>query len=243
MKIKRMLLVLAVGLSVVLSALYASDTVPEGTLTVTVTPGAYWKTERGPQFAVWVEKADGTYVTTLYVTQRAAKKNWLFAPKDGRPESLPVWYHAVGSRPVTMEAVQDKTKTDAVTSATPGASDAVRYSVRLPSCEQYVVKIEVNHSFDYNESWPKKAKKGSAQYSGVNGQPSVVYRGTLDTQSPEKGTGDAAAQIQPVIPTVLVPAGTGSVTGRDGELHNDLAGLTTALQIITKAEASWSSAE
>jgi anti-sigma factor RsiW len=221
-------------LAVCTAAVYASDP-QKGTLTVTVTPGAYWKTERGPQFAVWVEKGDGTYVTTLFVTQRAAKQNWLFAPKDGRPESLPVWYHAVDSRPVTVTALQDKTNTDAVTSATPGAAGAIRYPVRLPSGERYVVKIEVNHSFDYNESWPKKAQKGSSLYSGVNGQPSVVYECTLDTTVSVKGNGRIQA--------VLVPAGTGSVTGRDGKIHDDLAGLTTALQIIGKAEASWNSAE
>ncbi|MCK9169107.1 MAG: DUF2271 domain-containing protein [Treponema sp.] len=237
MKIKHMICMIITCILCCAPFLYASEAAADGTLTVTVTPGAYWKTERGPQFAVWVEKDDGTYVTTLYVTQRAAKKNWLFAPKDGRPESLPVWYHAVGSRPVTMVAAQDKTEADAVTSATPGASNDVRYSVRLPAGEQYVVKIEVNHSFDYNESWPKKAKKGSAVYSGVNGQPSVVYVCTLDTRSVGNVT------EHPVVQSTFAAAGTGSVTGRDGELHHDLAGLTTALRIITKAEASWSSAE
>jgi len=232
MKNKRITTALIAGLLFCSAALYAAEAAADGTLTVTVTPGTYWKTERGPQFAVWVEKADGTYITTLYVTQRAAKKNWMFAPKDGRPESLPVWYHAVGSSPVTMAAAQDKTEADAVTSATPGASDAVRYSVRLPAGEQYVVKMELNHSFDYNESWPKKAKKGSAQYSGVNGQPSVVYEGTIDTSV----TGTAQ---QHDVQIKLEPAGTGSVTGQDGTLHNDLAGLTTALQIVDKVEASW----
>jgi hypothetical protein len=232
MKNKRITTTLIAGLLCCSAALYASEAAVDGTLTVTVTPGTYWKTERGPQFAVWIEKADGTYVTTLYVTQRAAKKNWLFAPRVGRPESLPVWYHAVGSSPVTMAAAQDKTEADVVTSATPGASDAIRYSARLPAGEQYVVKIELNHSFDYNESWPKKAKKGSIPYSGVNGQPSVVYEGAVYTSV--TGT----AQEHDVL-VKLEPAGTGAVTGQDGNLHNELAKLTTALQIVDKVEASW----
>jgi hypothetical protein len=221
------------ALFVCTTALCAAQPVSQGELTVSITPGAYWKTERNPQFAVWVEKADGTYVTTLYVTQRAAKKNWLFSPKGGRPESLPVWYHAVNSAVVVVKTQSPKTDTDVLTSATPGASDKVQKSVQLPTGEVYIVKVEVNHSFDYNESWPKKAKKGSAQYSGVNGQPSVVYAGTLDTKTtatPEHGA----------VKIVLEPAGTGAIDGSDGNLHDNLANLTTALQIIAGAEASWS---
>ena len=237
MKIKHMISTIVFGLLVCSAGLYASEPAKEGTLSVTITPGASWKTERDPQFAVWVEKADGTYVTTLYVTQRAAKKNWLFAPKGGRPESLPVWYHAVGSASVVAKAQPDQSDTDALTSATPGAAGDVRKSARLSAGEVYVVKVEVNHSFDYNESWPKKAKKGSAQYSGVNGQPSVVYAGTLDMRSAGSGTNYADVR------TALVPAGTGAVDGRDGNLHDDLGKLTTALQIVGKAEAAWSTAE
>jgi hypothetical protein len=214
------------------AALFAVQPVSEGELTVSITPGAYWKTERDPQFAVWVEKADGTYVTTLYVTQRAAKKNWLFSPKGGRPESLPVWYHAVNSAAIVMKAAPAGTAADAVTSATPGASSSIQKSVRLSAGGVYIVKIEVNHSFDYNEFWPKNAKKSSTQYSGVNGQPSVVYAGTLDTST-----------AAPAVKTILKPAGTGAVDGSDGNLHDNLAHLTTALQIIAEAVASWSSAE
>jgi hypothetical protein len=226
---------IVMGLLVCTAALFAAQPVSEGELTVSITPGACWKTERDPQFAVWIEKADGTYVTTLYVTQRAAKKNWLFAPKGGRPESLPVWYHAVNRTAVVVKAQSPKTDTDVLTSATPGASDKVQKSVQLPAGEVYIVKVEVNHSFDYNESWPKKAKKGSAQYSGVNGQPSVVYTGTLDTKT--------AASEHGAVKTVLKPAGTGAVDGSDGNLHNDLAQLTTALQIIAETGVSWSRAE
>jgi hypothetical protein len=239
MKKNRIAAAIIAGLLFCSAALYASDSETKGTLTVTITPGACWKTDRNPQFAVWVETAGGTYVTTLFVTQRAAKKNWLFAPKDGRPESLPVWYHAVGSRPVTMVAAPDKLKTDAVTSATPGTADAMQYGVLLPAGKKYIIKVEVNHSFDYNESWPKKAEKGSVQYSGVNGQPSVVYEGTLDTQPVDRGENPAVSQGKDLLRAVLVPAGTGAVTGGDGNLHNELAKLTTALQIVDTVEASW----
>jgi len=243
MKNKRIIPAVIAGLFVCAAALYASDSKTTGTLTVSITPGKYWKTKRGPQFAVWIEETDGTYVATLYVTQRAAEKNWLFAPGAGRPESLPVWYHAAGSRPVSMTPEQDKPGTDAVTSATPVTSDAIAYSVRLYAGEVYVVKVEVNHSFDYNASWPEKAKKNSTRYSGVNGQPSVVYAATVNTRLRETETDDAAAPEHNGIRTELIPAGTGSVTGSDGALHNDLGLLTTALQIIAKAEACWSPAE
>ena len=43
-----------------------------------------------PQVAVWVEKPDGTYVDTLFVTSKAGSGKWKQAPEAGRPEALPV---------------------------------------------------------------------------------------------------------------------------------------------------------
>lgn len=63
-------------------------------ISVKVTPGENWKEKREPQVAVWLEDEEGNYIRTLYVTERASHKSWIFSPKKGRPESLPVWYGA-----------------------------------------------------------------------------------------------------------------------------------------------------
>jgi len=80
----------------------------------------------------------------------------------------------------------------------------------------------VNASYDYNETWPKEAKEGDANYSGVNGQPSLIYEAFFIAG--ESGT------------VILQTAGQGSVDGSSGEITRNLDGLTTALTIIKSAE-------
>jgi hypothetical protein len=43
-----------------------------------------------PQVAVWVEKSNGTYVDTVFVTFKVQSGKWSLAPEAGRPEALPV---------------------------------------------------------------------------------------------------------------------------------------------------------
>lgn len=125
-------------------------------LTVSVGAGKNWKQKMNPQCGIWLEDADGEFVRTLFVTTRASRKNWIFGPKEGRPESLPVWYGADGKQ-------EDF---DAVTRATPKGGMIFTFSVE--DDKDYLIKAEFNNSFDYNEAYTKKN-------SGVNGQPSVVY--------------------------------------------------------------------
>lgn len=198
----------------------------QGKLELTLEPGAsfaqrmWWfvfPMKKGPQIAAWVETADGRFVQTLFVTRRAGKGDWMGAPKAGRPESLPVFYHAAA----------DRDGMDALSSATPkGAVEASPGSISLERGARYLVFVEVNHSFDYNESWPDKLPAGDPRYSGVNGQPSLVYRAEF-TAGPEAAT------------MALSPLGAGSVDGRDGEVRPGTKGLTSALGILSAVGASW----
>lgn len=185
------------------------------TVTVSISPGKNWKMKRAPQAAVWIEKTDGTFCKTLFVTSRAAQKSWIFAPKEGRPESLPVWYAATGFTP---KKNTQNTNLDAVTSATPGEGTIIQQPFNFQNGEAYIIKAEFNHSFDYNNFWPKKAKRTDKNYSGVNGQPSIIYSAAL---VPEQG------EIE------LKPAGTGSILGKDGTIHAELNTLSTAAEIIS----------
>lgn len=184
------------------------------TISVQVSAGKNWTMKRSPQCAIWIEKSDGTFCQTLYVTSRAAKKSWIFAPKEGRPESLPVWFARSEATSATNKKSSD---IDAITSATPKGSLSVQQQFNYEEDTTYVIKAEFNHSFDYNTNWPKEAKKTESNYSGVNGQPSIIYTGTL----PQSG------EIE------LTIEGTGNVTTKDKKIYNELEKLTTAKEIVS----------
>jgi hypothetical protein len=159
-----------------------------------------------PQIACWIETPDGRYAGTIYVTAKAAKKKWFGAPSAGRPEALPVWYHAR----------QQGSTADAMSSATPAGT--VQMQSPLPTgltAGTYVLRLEINSSYDYNERY-------THANSGVNGQPSVVYSGQIAV-----GRGEAQADLAPI--------GTGSVDGSDGNIRLGLEGITTALQMLQSA--------
>jgi hypothetical protein len=160
-----------------------------------------------PQVACWIESTDGTFVDTLYVTTKGARGKYVAAPSAGRPEALPVWEHRHSA---------DRVAIDGVSSATPASASVHDASPRasLPD-GRYNVFLEVNRSYDYNARY-------TTANSGVNGQPSLVYKAEIDVG---KGPVDAA----------FVPVGTGSPDGSDGGIRGNLDGITTALTLLSKA--------
>jgi hypothetical protein len=164
-----------------------------------------------PQIACWIETLEGEYIDTIYITSKGAKKNFFSAPAAGRPEALPVWYHLQQAKP---------TNTDAVTSAT-SANSAEHISQSFDQLKpgKYIVLLEVNRSYDYNDQYTKAN-------SGVNGQPSLIYRAEIIV-------GDASATSE------LVPFGVGSADGSDGNIRPGLDGITTALKLIDKADIEY----
>ena len=193
-------------------------------ISVMVTPGKNWKEKREPQVAVWLEDEEGNYIRTLYVTERASHKSWIFSPKEGRPESLPVWYGASkdgstsdkeSASPATASAPANPSaplsrSLDAVTGATPKSALTLTAQIEDRAC---IIKAEFNNSFDYNDFYTKKN-------SGVNGQPSVVYTAKIPA--------DLAAGQE----ITLDFAGTGSLTGEDSAISKNTQNLTTAKEIV-----------
>lgn len=89
---------------------------------------------------------------------------------------------------------------------------------------KFVVKIEINHSTDFNEAFPKSAKDEEANYSGGkegSGQPAIVYAANVDLSSGEKSF---EANLM----------GHSSPDGSSGEVNKDTSGLTTALHIVKR---------
>ncbi len=202
-----------VAMMTVLAAAFAQEVI------VSVGAGGHWKAKSTPQCVVWLEDAAGNFIRTLYVTNRAGKRSWLFGPKEGRPESLPVWYHASkhqgAAKADASGAVAASEKLDAVTSATPKGGFVFTTETGGKACR---IRAEFNTSFDYNDTYTKKN-------SGVNGQPSVVYGADI----PE---GFASGEIS------LSLLGTGSLDGSDGEIHSGTPGLTTAPEIVKSIEVT-----
>ena len=183
------------------------------------------KTKNPPQIAIWAEDTAGHYLSTIYVTHKAATASWQFAGGNRRKEALPHWGHArgicyadgiylpTGSQPLT----------DGISGATPRGSFDVKLTP-LTTLPRFIVKIEVNHSTDWNSYYPKSAQPGESGYSGGkggSGQPAVVYAAYIDLASGQK-------QFE------ALPVGHSSPDGSNGEITSDLSTLTTALQILKK---------
>jgi hypothetical protein len=128
-----------------------------------------------PQVAVWIETMGGDYVQTIYVTDKGESGKWTMAPKNGRPEALPVWYHV---RQNLLDGISQATAKKETFYESPFLDNLVPGS--------YIIKLETNRSYDYNVAYPKKT-------AGVNGQPSVVYQAEILV-----GSGSQQAEFIPI---------------------------------------------
>lgn len=176
-----------------------------------------------PQIAIWTEDTEGHYLSTVYVTHKIATQSWQASGGNRRKEALPHWCHQRGIKyddglylPTKKSPV-----TDGITGATPKGSFNVKM-VPTGKLKKFIVKIEINHSTDFNEAFPKSAKEGDANYSGGkegSGQPALVYAAEIDLTSGEK---KFIAEL----------IGHSSPDGSDGAITTDISSLTTALNIV-----------
>jgi hypothetical protein len=130
--------------------------IPNG-MELSVEPGEHWQgkmkififsVNMTPQMAAWIENNQGNYISTITVTNRSAKNNWMSAPKEGRPEALPVWNYKIQSNTAQIDSVSAATSK--------GAVDVQINNGLLVKGQEYDVYLEINHSFDYNDTWPEK---------------------------------------------------------------------------------------
>ncbi len=162
-----------------------------------------------PQVAAWIETEDGRFIETIYVTEIAVTEKYRAAPKNGRPEALPIWS---ALRTASADAVSAPTTVGSTVRYGNGAAGKL-------SPGTYVVKLETNRSYDWNGAYTK-------ENSGVNGQPSLLYRAVLRVG----GQRDQAD---------FAPIGTGSVDGSDGKVRLGLGGIDTALQLFSSMKVSY----
>lgn len=210
-----------------------------GCLAVHIEQGSAWKhdfplflgikVKNTPQIAVWTEDMQGNYLSTVYVTEKTATQGWQMAGGCRRKEALPVWSHARGIRydDGLYMPTGEKPLPDGISGATPHGSFTVRLDT-VNGLKKFVVKIEINHSTDFNSYYPKSAKEGDAGYSGGpegSGQPAIVYQANVDLT---KGNTTFEATL----------TGHGSPDGSDGEIYTDISELTSALEIVKRITVS-----
>ena len=178
-----------------------------------------------PQIAIWTEDMEGHYLSTIYVTHKIATQSWQASGGNRRKEALPHWCYQRGIQyedglylPTKKEPL-----TDGITGATPKGSFNVKMSP-TGKLKKFIVKIEINHSTDFNDAYPKSAKEGDANYSGGkegSGQPALVYATEVDLASCKKE-----------LDSSLI--GHSSPDGSNGNITKDTSSLTTALHIVKK---------
>lgn len=185
----------------------------------------FWgiKKKNPPQIAVWIEDMDGNYISTIYVSHKIATQSWQAAGGNRRKEALPHWCHKRGIK--YEDGLYVPTKSNPVADGISGATPQRGFNLKVTPAgglRKFIVKVEVNHSTDFNESWPKSAKEGSSEYSGGkdgSGQPAIVYAAVVDLTSGQR-----------VFTAELM--GHSSPDGTDGEIVGDVSSLTSALSIV-----------
>ncbi|MDR1115312.1 MAG: DUF2271 domain-containing protein [Tannerella sp.] len=204
-------------------------TYKQNDIKVQVTKGDKWlhdfpfllgiKQKNPPQIAIWVEDLTGNYIATIYVSHKIATESWQGGGNNRRKEALPVWCYARGIK--YPDGLYLPTKNQPLVDGISGATPHGSFDVKIRPAgdlKQFVVKIELNHSTDWNDNYPEDAKEGDTNYSGSSGQPAIVYSAEIDLDSSRK-------QYTATI------AGHGSPDGSSGDIYPDTSSLTSALNI------------
>jgi hypothetical protein len=162
-----------------------------------------------PSYVIWLEEKLSGHRKSIFVTRKAGKNAWSFA--KNRPEAIPVWYGVN-----KIEKRQHPFDIDAVSGATP-KDDVVRIYWQVPDTfrdKAVDLYIEANNSFDFNDHYTRK--KGTPGYSGANGQPSLVWKASIDLSQKTP---------QNVSPEII---GHGHLFGENHRLFEDISGITSA---------------
>ncbi len=152
---------------------------------------------------------------------------WDAASKNDRmrPESLPVFLHALGIKSIEGAMVPEASTPllDAYAGAT--LTDNFLLTTRslatLP--EQFRIRFEINQSFDFNTYYSSDRFPDDPVYSGngYSAQPSVIYEVVVDRRD-----------TQPIYLMKLI--GQGHHSGKDGKVNPDISKLTTATQLVDR---------
>lgn len=152
---------------------------------------------------------------------------WDPASKDNRmrPESLPVFLHALGIQSKTghffPEAIPEEM--DGYAGATFMDNFVLASKAKSDLPKQFKLRFEINQSFDFNEYYTSDRFPDDAIYSGdgYSAQPSVIYEVIIDMNNPQ------SIYVMQLI-------GHGHHSGKDGNIYPDVGRLTTAKNIVDR---------
>jgi len=173
-----------------------------------------------PSYVIWLEEKESGYRKSIFVTRKAGKNDWSFAKR--RPEAIPVWYGVN-----KIEKRQSSFDIDAISGATP-TNTMVQICWQIPDDfkgKAVDIYIEANNSFDFNDYYTRK--KGTPGYSGANGQPSLVWKASLDF------TDQSLRDISPQL------IGHGHLFGENHRLFEDISSITTAAKTFQDIRISY----
>lgn len=176
-----------------------------------------------PQIAIWTEDPEGNYLSTIYVTHKIATQSWQSSKGNRRKEALPHWCYQRGMQYEDGLYLPTKKSplTDGISGATPKGSFHIKMEPTT-KLEKFIIKVEINHSTDFNDAYPKSAKEGDTNYSGGkegSGQPALVYAAEINLRTDKK---EYIAEL----------IGHSSPNGSNGNITADVSTLTTALHIV-----------
>jgi hypothetical protein len=168
-----------------------------------------------PQMALWAHDKGTGYAITIFVTEKGAKNKWFNA--KARPDAMPVWY---GINSQKIKSINNNI--DAVSGATPSGEEykllwQIPDSMKEKKIDMY---FEANVAYDYNDYYKKDAIKSSPGYSGVNGQPSLVWKSSIEMYGCKKE----------YIPWIV---GHGHRLGGDYLINKDISNVTTAKTLFS----------
>ncbi|WP_018247356.1 DUF2271 domain-containing protein [Orenia marismortui] len=236
-KSRMKLMALVMILVVLISGIIRAQS--EGRISVEVKPGErykdvtwYWlgifPIKSNPQMAIWLEDEQGNYIDTIYVTESSGKSKWSGGKDIRRPDALPIWSHKRGIKynDGLYMPTKDKPLVDAITGATPKKGFTRKWIIPADiKLKQLVIRLEVNQSIDYNETYKKKLSKNNFNYNDTSGQPSLLWEGEIE--------------IKDGFTTVLKKVGHGHPSGKNGKLFRNLETITTANEIIESIEIKY----
>ena len=189
------------------------------------------KEHNHPLYAIWLADENGKFIETLYISQtigkgvfpRANRKtgSWM-AGEIQRPATLPYWAHQRGiiNDNGTYMPTPRQPEVDGVTGATPQSSFKMNLKTSKPLTGKYLLMLELNQSWDWNEYWTNNKFPDDKEYK-TSSQPALVYQVSFDTNN-----------LLNVYE--MKPVGHSHYSGKDGNLTTDLSSMTTALKIAKK---------
>jgi hypothetical protein len=171
-----------------------------------------------PTFAIWLENSETGNIRAIYVTRRAAERDW--EGKSEIPVALPRWFQ--------IEKLQNQRKVagfglDGYSGATPKPGYFTAKASLKPG-SQWICWMEVNLAADYNDYYIGMNNEVNDSDKYLSGQPALLYKSEIIA------TEGAVVEVELVGMTIF--------DSPDGEIIQPMKGITTAAEIFDEISIS-----